>query len=160
MAAKIKFDSSGNPESPTLVLMTRSGKKIGLINYNSLIAHISLQNPSEISFRVNKYYNGVLNNIWADIVDLKLVWCVEYDIIYQISVEIDEEDDTIKIISGVKLSQSELSQIMLYDYQINTEDDIAREDYKAPTVFIIKQIKMYLCLIECLKKHLTILLSM
>lgn len=159
MAAKIKFDSSGNPESPTLVLMTRSGKKIGLINYNSLIAHISLQNPSEISFRVNKYYNGVLNNIWADIVDLKLVWCVEYDIIYQISVEIDEEDDTIKIISGVKLSQSELSQIMLYDYQINTEDDIAREDYKAPTVFYNKTNKDVSLLDRMLEKapHYTII---
>lgn len=159
MAAKIKFDSSGNPESPTLVLMTRSDKKIGLINYNSLIAHISLQNPSEISFRVNKYYNGVLNNIWADIVDLKLVWCVEYDIIYQISVEIDEEDDTIKIISGVKLSQSELSQIMLYDYQINTEDDIAREDYKAPTVFYNKKNKDVSLLDRMLEKapHYTII---
>lgn len=159
MATKIKFDSSGNPESPTLVLMTRSGKKIGLINYNSLIAHMSLQNPSEISFRVNKYYNGVLNNIWADIVDLKLIWCVEYDIIYQISVEIDEEDDTIKIISGVKLSQSELSQIMLYDYQINTEDDIAREDYKVPTVFYNKTNKDVSLLDRMLEKapHYTII---
>lgn len=159
MATKIKFDSSGNPESPTLVLMTRSGKKIGLINYNSLIAHISLQNPSEISFRVNKYYNGVLNNIWVDIVDLKLVWCVEYDIIYQISVEVDEEDDTTKIISGVKLSQSELSQIMLYDYQINTEDDIAREDYKAPTVFYNKTNKDVSLLDRMLEKapHYTII---
>lgn len=54
---------------------------------------------------------------------------------YEITVEVNEKDENIKNVSGKTLGEAELSQIMLYGIEINTETDIAREDYKIPTTF-------------------------
>jgi hypothetical protein len=45
-------------------------------------------------------------------------------------VELDEATETIKTVFCTQLGQAELSQIMLYGVEINTEEDIARDDYK------------------------------
>ena len=48
---KIDFDSTGNPEFPTLVLAKRSGERIGLLD-NLSSQHITdnLNSYSELSF--------------------------------------------------------------------------------------------------------------
>lgn len=134
MAMKINFDLSHNPELPVFVLATRSGKKLGQIDAYGVVVSDALKEAPEFSFKVNKYINGVKNKLWDKIVDFKLVWCKNYDMWYQITVDLDEATETIKTVSGVKLSKAELSQIMLYNIEINTENDIARDDYISPTV--------------------------
>lgn len=52
---------------------------------------------------------------------------------YELSVETDEDDATIKHCQGVHLQEAELGQLSLNDIEINTEDDIARDDY-TPTI--------------------------
>ena len=72
--------------------------------------------------------------MWDKIKDFKLVYCKEFDMWYEISVEIDESDKTIKNVSCIQLAQAELSQILLHNIEINTELDISREEYIEPTI--------------------------
>lgn len=135
MAMKIKFDSAHVPEQPTLVLYSRSGKCYGQIEAYGIVAKSSFQDADEFTFSVNKYYNKHFNPIWDNITDFKLCYAVEWDTFFQITLDVNETTETVKRVSCVQLAQSELSQINLYNIQINTEDDIAREDYERPTVF-------------------------
>ena len=134
MSIKINFDMANNPETPTLILAYRNGRKIGKIVADGTVVRDSMTNPSEISFRVRKFLNGEKNTLWDKIVDFKLAWYQEADLWFEISVEIDESNETIKNVSCTQLGQAELSQIKLYNVEINTENDIARDDYVIPTV--------------------------
>lgn len=134
MGIKIRFDTTNRPENPTLILATRTGKKIGLIVASGISIKDSMNDASEITFNVNKYLNGKKNHLWNKIKDFRLVWWQEQDIWFQLRVELDESNETVKTVYCTRLGQAELSQIQLYTIEINTEDDIARDDYKIPTV--------------------------
>ena len=74
-------------------------------------------------------------NLWDKIVDFKLVYCKEWDMWFEIKVELDEGDETIKTVFCTQLGQAELSQINLYDIEINTEKDIERDNYKISILY-------------------------
>lgn len=132
MPKRIKFDSTYNTLPPTLVLATRSGHKLGVIPaYNVKVKEAT--ECSEMSFRVNKYDNHTQLDLWDKIVDFKLVWCREWDVWFEIYVDLEESGGLTKNIVARSLAEAELSQINLYDIEINTEADILREDY-SPTV--------------------------
>lgn len=136
MAIKIEFDSSHNVIPPTLVLSTRNGEKLGGIIYHNLVAKDAIRNSMEMSFSVNKNdYTEERHNagLWKALTDFKLVWAKEWDNFFEIAVTTDEDETTEKEITAVSLGEAELSQINLYNIEINTEDDIARDDYE-PTV--------------------------
>lgn len=134
MAIRIRFDAAGMPEEPTMVLALRSGEKLGQINARSIDVSDSLNDASEISFKVHKVLNGVRDYLWDEITNFKLVYCVEWNAWFEIEVELDESDETVKTVFGTELEHAELGQLMLYNIEINTEADIAREDYVKPTV--------------------------
>jgi len=55
MAVRIKFDTSHNPELPTFVLATRSGKKLGKItNISNVHVGDNMNAPMDISFSVHR----------------------------------------------------------------------------------------------------------
>ena len=137
MAVKINFDSTHNVILPTLVLTTRNGRKIGKILYNNLIFKDSMNQYAEFSFDINKVDYDSKNNLWTQIVDFKLLWVREWNKLFEIYVELDKSNDIIKNVSAKSLGEAELSQINLYNIEINTENDILREDYK-PTVLFDK----------------------
>lgn len=134
MAIKIRFDAAGNPEAPTVVLARRNGEKLGQIDAKSISISDSLNDASEMSFKVYKYLDGKECVLWDEIVNFKLVYCVEWNTWFEITVELDESSDVIKTVFATELEHAELGQIVLYNIEINTETDIAREDYKKPTV--------------------------
>ena len=134
MTIKINFDAAHNPEEPTFVLARRNGDKLGKINAKAIEVVGSLNDASEITFNVYKYIDGEKDLLWDKIVDFKLVYCVEWNKWFECTVEIDEKVETVKTVFCMQLGQAELSQTMLYDIEINTEDDIEREDYTLPTV--------------------------
>ena len=134
MAIKIRFDAAGNPEAPTVVLARRNGEKLGQIDAKSISISDSLNDASEMSFKVYKYLDGKECVLWDEIVNFKLVYCVEWNTWFEITVELDESNDIVKTVFATELEHAELGQIMLYNIEINTETDIAREDYKKPTV--------------------------
>ena len=135
MAIKINFDTANNPELPTLILATRDGSKLGLLEAKQIELSEKLNGASEITFIVNKYVDGRLTNLWDKIVDFKLVYCQEWDVWFEIRVEIDEDTKTVKTVFGTQLAQAELSQLMLYNIEINTEADISRDDYKISVLY-------------------------
>ena len=130
MAIKINFDLAGNPESPTLILKHRNGRTIGQIDAKGIVLKDPFNDIAEISFNLNKYVDGELTPHWNDVVDFKLIYCKEWDMHFEIQVELDEETETVKTVFCKQLGQAELSQLMLYNIEINTEDDILRDDYK------------------------------
>lgn len=137
MAINIKFDLVNNPEPPTLILANRNGNKLGQleINFESIELIDKFNEASEISFTVNKYLNGKITNLWDKVLDFKLVYCKEWDLWFEIKVELDEATESVKTVFCTQLGQAELSQIMLYDIEINTEDDIARDDYEVAVLY-------------------------
>lgn len=132
MAINIKFDLLNNPEPPTLILANRNGNKLGQLEVNAESVELvdKFNDASEISFTVNKYVDGKITNLWDKLVDFKLIYCKEWDCWFECTVELDEATESVKTVFCTQLGQAELSQIMLYDIEINTEDDIARDDYK------------------------------
>lgn len=134
MAIKMKFDLLNNPEKPTLTLATRNGTKLGGIKAEGIIVNDKMNDASEISFKVRKFVDNEKCKLWDKIVDFKLLWCREWDMWFQIKVELDEATETVKTVYCTQLGQAELSQINLHNIEINTETDIARDDYVSPTV--------------------------
>lgn len=138
MAITIKFDSANNPLPARLILATKAGNKIRELPISDVKFRDTFLSGSEFSFNVYKNQcltkSGEIDeSFWRRIVDFKLAYCPEYDLWYEIHLDLDESDETIKSCTAVSLGEAELSQINLYGIEINTEADIARENYK-PTV--------------------------
>lgn len=130
------MDISGNVEDISFVLAKKNGDKLGnIVNVDNIVAKHSMKEASDITFAAHKKIGGSIIKCWNVIKDFKLVWIPEWDMWYEITVEVNEKDENIKNVSGKTLGEAELSQIMLYGIEINTETDIAREDYKIPTTF-------------------------
>lgn len=130
------MDTSGNVEDISFVLAKKNGDKLGNItNVDNIVTKHSMKEASEFIFAAHKKIGDSIIKCWNDIKDFKLVWIPEWDMWYEITVEVNEKDENIKNVSGKTLGEAELSQIMLYGIEINTETDIAREDYKIPTTF-------------------------
>ena len=135
----IEISPDGQPITPDLVLSYRGGIKQGIIhNVQSLTNANALVETAEISFDVYKKIDGVECQLWDDLRDFRLVYIPHLDTStfnpwYELSVEVDENDCTIKHCQGVHLQEAELGQLTLNGVEINTEDDIARDDY-SPTI--------------------------
>ena len=54
MGMKIRFDTTNRPENPTLILATKTGKKLGLIVASGISIKDSMKDAAEITFNVNK----------------------------------------------------------------------------------------------------------
>lgn len=133
---KLRMDTSGNVEDISFVLAKKNGEKLGNItNIIDITAKHSMKEASEFTFTAYKQMDDNIIKFWNDIKDFKLVWIPEWDMWYEIHIEVNEKDENVKKVSGISLEEAELSQIMLYGIEINTEIDIARDDYKIPTTF-------------------------
>jgi len=135
MSLQIKFDVTNTPEKPTIILAKNNGDIIGKLDGKAIEVADNLNEPSEFAFTIYKYLDNHKTPWWDDITDFKLVHCLEWDMWFQIKIELEESSETIKTISCTQLGQAELAQIKLFNIQINTEEDIAREDYELPTIF-------------------------
>lgn len=137
MAIDIKFDLVNNPEPPTIILANRNGNKLGQLKVNAESIGLidRFNDASEFSFTINKYIDDKLTPLWDKVVDFKLVYCKEWDMWFEIKLDLDESTETVKTVFCTQLGQAELSQIMLYGIEINTEDDIARDDYKISILY-------------------------
>lgn len=119
-------------EDYTIVLSTRYKRHLGqLNNVTDIKAKRNYNAANEISFCVHNIDD---TNLWDEIIDLRLIYVVEFDEYYQIEVSYSEGNDNVKTITGTSLCEAELSETKLFDLEINTEDDIKRDDY-SPTVF-------------------------
>lgn len=140
-------DASGNPIMPVVILANRNGDKVGSINIDekSLTIKVALEDSSillsEMSCDMHKYINTYKNPLWDSVKNFKLIFIPiniphikSRGLWYEIEVNIDESDDTIKHITGTLFHYAELSHVNNYDVQIRTQEDMERDDY-VDTIF-------------------------
>ncbi len=128
------FNITKKTENPQVILCSRDQKRIGEIYpVYDFRGSFQMTNPGEISFTVYKPEDGALNRIYDSIAGLKLVYVPDYGEYYEIEVSETDGEAIYKNVTGQTLCESELSQLNLYGMEINSEADIARDDY-TPTV--------------------------
>lgn len=133
---QLKFNLNNNVETPEIILGKRNFDKFGAItNFDNLTYDYNLMSPDSISFTVYKELDYEKERLWDEIKDRRLIWLKEFNEWFQINVNINEENGLVKEITGTSLCEAELSQVLIKSTEINTENDIAREDYKNPTIF-------------------------
>lgn len=139
MAIKIEFDSSHNPIPPVIVLATKSGKRLGALPAENILIRDCMNDAASVSFSVNKsdFIKSKRIGLWEQIVDFKTIWVKEWNSFFEITVNLNDSSTVEKTITATSLGQAELSQINLYNEEINSADDIARDDY-VPSVLYNK----------------------
>lgn len=137
--AKITHDVFDRIEIPSLLLQNKTFETIGKIaNTSSLTYKDNMNAANELSFTVPYKINGEVNPLWDKIVDRKVIYIPEYKERFSITVSLNEDTDGIKkTVTGSGLCEYELSCVKLYNIEINTENDMAREDYDKnfPSIF-------------------------
>ena len=136
----LRMQKTGQTIRPLhIILGNRNLEKFGeIVNIpaDSITYHPQFNAVDELSFSVYKERNGEIENLWNKIIDFKTVYVKEFDEWFEISVSTDEsEKNTKKLVTAKSLCEAELGQVILHDIEINTEDDIAREEYTEPTIF-------------------------
>lgn len=122
--------NNGTLEDFTVVLSDRNHFHKGqIINIDDFVYKANFNSADEISFTIYKEADGRKERLWNDITDFRLVWIKELDEYFEIYVNISESSNLIKKVTGTSLCEAELSQTLLRDVEINSESDIAREDY-------------------------------
>lgn len=135
MAVRIKFDNTNNVIPPRLILANRNGNRICKIPAYEISITENFGSYFEIAFKVDKYNGSVPFKYWDDLKDFKLAYSFEYDTWFELYVEKVDEGILTKNVSGVSLCEAELAQISVNGIEINTEDDIEREDYKPSVIY-------------------------
>ena len=137
------FDIGHNIVNPTIVLCHRYFSSATPLKSKGIIYPVDefeitpdMHQTNELSFKI--YKNSCA--VWDDVTDLSVIYIPEYNEYFQISVDKDESSSTVKSITGQNLGVAELSQTMLYDIEINTEDDIARDDYVIAKIYDPKDV--------------------
>lgn len=136
--AKIRFNNDLKIDTPVIILKRRDYTNIDSIKDACEIVYKDNYNsPNELSFKVYKKSN---TTHWDEINDYNIIYIPDYGEngeYFDISVRKDEDTTLYKTITCTSLAESELSNIKLYEIEINTEEDIARDDYDAnyPTIF-------------------------
>lgn len=116
----------GTVDRFSLVLSRRNLTHLGeLSNVSSLKYTRNLNTANEISFTVTKKVDDFVEPLWDELYSLRLIWVKQKDEYFQISVTLDETNNDILTVVGTSLCEAELSQTLLFDVEINTEEDLA-----------------------------------
>ena len=132
--SKFNINIDNSVEQDQVFLCNRNLEIIGngeLHPIDNLKIKFNLNSNNEVSFKIYKYSNGNLNPLWNELDDLAII-LVKGKGYFELRVPKTTEDCTFKDISGISLCEAETGQTNI-TIQINTEDDIARDDY-VPTV--------------------------
>ena len=134
----LKFDADNRVQDFTYVLSLRTHDHLGQIrniNPEDVVIKINMNAANEFSLVVYKEDNGYIEPLWDEITDFKYIYVKELDEYFEIKVEHSDAESVYKTITATSACEAELSQSYVYNLEINTEADIARTDYTAPTVF-------------------------
>ena len=135
---KFTYDYFHHISSPTIILCTRWHNNIGLIdNITNISNEFNMASHQEISFDVHKFSDGKQCSLWNQIVDFKYIYVKEQDEYYELEVDIDETDETIKHCVGVSAGERELSQKYLRDFHCNDEVDILSKDKNGQSTYTV-----------------------
>ena len=128
--SRLHFDENYNVKDYTFVFSSRNMVHYGALgNVKNVRHHPSLNSANEISFTVYKKLDEYEEMLWDKIVDFKLIWVKELNEYYQLKVTHVDSIAGYKDVTATSLCESELSQKKIYTTEINTENDILRDDY-------------------------------
>lgn len=134
MPMNISYDNLEQMAPPTLLLCRRDRTVLGaLYPVTDLTVTWNLDTCQELSFRV--YKELLSETLWNGLDQFKLIYIPEFAEYFDLDVAVSETEQSVKTITGKSLCEAELSQIVLYDIEINTESDISREDYTVAPVY-------------------------
>lgn len=130
---KIVFNENFGVDEITILLERRDFHKYGKLIDTTDIEYKDTLNAPELSFTVYK----TENELWGKINNYNLVYIPEYNEHFSITVNTTEENTTQKSVTCTYLPVNELQNVKLRNIEINTEYDIARDDYDEnyPTIF-------------------------
>ena len=132
----IEFDINNNIKQPTLVLCDRVPIQRHAINFpEDIVTDFKFNSANSISFDIHKEHDNIENPCWDLVKDLMVVCLKEENEYYEIAVSVTENDKSVKSVIGTSLCEAELSQIYLFDVEINTPSDIKRDDYKRTVLY-------------------------
>ena len=140
----IKIDDNGQVQDYKILLCKRNHDVIGQLvaERDSVVSKVCMNAANELSFKVYKYVKDKFSDEkdkitphWDDITDFKYVFVEDLNEYYEITVEDSQEETEYKSITGTSACEAELANVYLFDFEVNTEEDIAREDYVSPTIF-------------------------
>ena len=134
---KFKYNMFDEISSPTLILSTKYHKHLGTINNvdSNIASDFNMASHQEISFDVYKTLDGEPCPLWDQIVDFKYLYVPEHNEYYELSVSMDDADNTVKHCVGVSAGEQELSQRYLRDFHCNDETDILMDDYVVTVLY-------------------------
>ncbi len=137
MNSQTLVNISKNMKDLTFVLANRNYDKLGVLNNVDMNTFVYSRSTGghEISFDIYQTLNGMSEVLWDTVTDLKLLWVKELDVYFEIYVTTEDSSSIKKTVTGTSLCEAELSQIKLYQTEINTEDDISRENYEVTTFY-------------------------
>jgi hypothetical protein len=119
----IQFDPlTKQIKRPTLLLETRGGKVIGLINYTDLNLSFTAKGLQEISFTTHKVVDGKECEFWDKLRGLAVIrYMVDGDkyIRFEASFSVIDSDETVKTCNAVSL-ETELGQRILREFYVTT----------------------------------------
>ena len=135
---KLNYDYFNHIEIPTFVLSNVYHHHIGVMNNidtESIQYNFNMNSKQEVSFDVYKELNGVKNELWEKIIDLKYVYVPEHEEYYVLAVGTDDGEYTVKHCTLTSAGEYELSNKIIRSLEINTESDILRnvDDTTNPT---------------------------
>jgi len=138
--ANLLVNKNGNVSAPTIIMSNKSLEKLGTISYD----HTSFEYTknigySEASFVVYKKWIDDMGNeiecqFWDALTDLSVIFIKDYNEYFEAEISLTESEHINKTVTLTSLHVAELSQINAY-VEVNTEEDIDRDDYLYPTVF-------------------------
>ncbi len=149
---KLDFNLNNEIDMPELILGKRNFEKLGSVtNIENLSYEYNLMLADKIDFAVHKFFHQKECRLWEELKDRRLIFVKEFHEWFEISVKTDETNELKKTITGTSLCESELSQTLIVETEINTENDIARPDY-TPAVFYNPSVPSASLLHRLLKK--------
>lgn len=118
----------GSVEQDKIFICDRSLNRLGeLYPVEDLHTIMRLNQNNEVNFKIYKCNNGEENPFWTQIDNIQVI-LVEGKGYFEIAAPVTTEECTYKQVTGISLGEAETSQTNI-TLQINTEEDIARDDY-------------------------------
>lgn len=110
----------------TIVLSTKAHDHLGTlcnVPQNSISFNKNLNSANELSFEVYYRLDDTIEPLWEQIISINTIYVPEFDEYYQIDVQLDEDAQQKKTVTATSACVVELSNSMLYNIEINNEND-------------------------------------
>lgn len=130
---KFTYNMFQEIEKPTVILSSVYHKHYGVldnIDMDSFQCTFNMNSAQEVSFDVYKYMDEHYCILWDKLISFKYIYIPSHNEYYKIDVTLDQDDKTVKHITGTSAGEWELSNRKIQSLEINTEIDVTYYEQK------------------------------